>query len=153
MDDILAGITFWYWWVFAVLMVILETLAPGVIFLWLAISATALGFTLLVVTDLAWQYQFLLFAGLSIVSVAGGRLWVKRHPTESEHPTLNRRGEQYVGRRFTLSEPIVDGIGKITVDDTTWQISGDDMPAGVHVTVTGIDGSIFRIEKTDTTSK
>jgi len=27
------------------------------------------------------------------------------------------------------------------------------MPAGVHVTVTGIDGSIFRIEKTDTTSK
>lgn len=152
MDDILSGITFWYWWIFAVLLVILETLAPGVIFLWLAISAAALGFTLLVVTDLAWQYQFLLFAVLSIVSVAGGRTWVKRHPTPSEHPTLNRRGEQYVGRRFTLSEPIVDGIGKITVDDSTWQVSGDDMPSGVHVIVTGIDGSIFRIEKTDPTS-
>lgn len=153
MDDILAGITFWYWWIFAVLLVILETLAPGVIFLWLAISATALGFTLLVVTDLAWQYQFLLFAGLSIVSVAGGRAWVKRHPTESQHPNLNRRGEQYIGRRFTLSEPIVDGIGKITVDDSTWQVSGEDMPTGVHVTVTGVDGSVFRVEKTDPAPK
>jgi hypothetical protein len=39
---------------------------------------------------------------------------------ESDQPKLNRRGEQYVGRTFTLEEPIVNGHGKIRVDDSTW---------------------------------
>ena len=149
----LSLITFWHWWILALLLVILEALAPGVIFLWMGIAAGVNGLILLAFPDMAWQQQFFAFAGLSLASVFAGRMWLHRHPTQSDHPTLNRRGEQYVGRRFTLSEPIIDGFGKIRVDDSTWRVSGEDMPQGEHVVVLGIDGSTFRVEKADPTHK
>jgi len=145
---VMSGITFWYWWILAVVLVILELLAPGVIFLWLGAAAVVSGFILFAVPDIPWQQQFLIFAVLSVVSVIAGRIWwAKRAPTESDHPTLNRRGQQYIGRSFKLNTAIEDGVGRITVDDTTWRVNGDDMPAGTHVTVTGVDGATFKVER------
>lgn len=68
------------------------------------------------------------------------------NPVESDQPNLNRRGQQYIGRTFTLSEPIVNGLGKITVDDSTWKIHGKDCAEGTRVTVTGVDGVILKVE-------
>jgi membrane protein implicated in regulation of membrane protease activity len=60
------------------------------------------------------------------------------------------RGQRYVGRVFTLDEPIVNGRGKIRVDDTTWNIEGADLAAGVSVEVTSVDGTILKVaQKTD----
>ncbi|MCG8379509.1 MAG: NfeD family protein, partial [Proteobacteria bacterium] len=58
----------------------------------------------------------------------------------------NRRGEQYVGRIFTLEEPIVNGVGKVKVDDSTWKVMGVDMPAGTKVRVLSVDGTILNVE-------
>ena len=52
------------------------------------------------------------------------------------------------GRLATLREPIVNGVGKIRVDDTTWKISGPDCAAGAKVLVTGVDGVVLRVERT-----
>ena len=68
------------------------------------------------------------------------------NPVISDQPNLNRRGQQYVGRTFTLDEPIVNGLGKIHVDDSTWKIEGNDCPAGTKVKVTGVDGVILKVE-------
>ncbi len=38
--------------------------------------------------------------------------------------TLNRRGEQLLGRNATLSEPIVNGRGQLKIDDTVWRCGG-----------------------------
>ncbi len=32
----------------------------------------------------------------------------KNTPVENTHPTLNKRGEELVGRIFTLNKPIID---------------------------------------------
>ena len=69
-----------------------------------------------------------------------------RHPTETDQPRLNRRGEQYIGRTFTLDEPIVNGLGKIRVDDSTWKIEGGDCAAGTRITVVGVDGVVLKVE-------
>lgn len=146
--DLLSGpISFWHWLILAAVLGLLEMVAPGVLFLWLGISAVITGLALLVMPDLSWEIQFMTFGVLSVVSIALGRLWLRRHPTETDRPNLNRRGAQYVGRRFTLEEPIVNGIGKVHVDDTRWKISGPDLPAGSQVTVTGVDGVILEVEK------
>ena len=58
-------------------------------------------------------------------------------------PNLTRRAQQYIGRTFNLIEPIVNGTGKIHVDDSTWRVKGPDLPAGTHVRVTGVDGVVF----------
>jgi membrane protein implicated in regulation of membrane protease activity len=141
----LEQIVFWHWWVFGLGMLILEAFIPGAIFLWMGISAGVVGLLLLVIPGMGWEWQFLLFATLSVVSVLA---WKKYRPTvvAADRPALNRRGEQYVGRSFTLREPIVNGVGKLYVDDTTWRISGADQPAGRKVQVTGVDGTTLRVE-------
>lgn len=138
-------IVFWHWWVFGLGMLILEAFMPGAIFLWMGISAAVVGLLLWLIPSMGWEIQFLVFALLSVVSVVGWKKYRPR-PAPSDRPSLNRRGEQYVGRSFTLSEPISNGVGKLRVDDTTWRISGSDLPAGRRVQVTGVDGTTLRVE-------
>ena len=143
----LEQIEFWHWWIAGVALVIVEVFAPGAIFLWLGISAGLVGAMLLAVPDISWQVQFLVFAVLSVGSIAGWRVYHKRNPTETDLPTLNRRGEQYVGRVFTLEDGINNGTGVIRVDDSRWKIEGEDLPAGTKVRVTGVEGTVLKVER------
>ena len=137
---------FWHWWVLAIVLLVIESFAPGALFLWMGVAAGLVGFVLLIVPDFAWQYQLLVFAVTAVASAVGWRLYQHHNPTKSDEPTLNRRGSQYIGRTFTLAEPIVNGQGKIRVDDTTWKIEGHDLPAGAKVTVTSVEGTVLKVE-------
>ena len=140
-------IDFWHWLIVAVVFGIIEVLAPGFFFMWLAGAAVLVGLLLLAAPSVAWEYQVLVFAFLSVASALVGRRYLKRHPIESEQPLLNRRGAQYVGRTFTLSAPIENGTGKIKVDDSIWKVRGSDCPTGTRVTVTGVDGTVLLVEQ------
>jgi len=140
-------ISFWHWFILGIVLTILEILAPGVVFLWLGIAAGVTGLVVLGIDGLTWQVQILVFAGLSVVSIVSGRLWLRYRPTVTDHPTLNRRGERHIGRVFTLDAPIVNGVGKIRVDDATWKVTGDDLPAGARVKVIAAEGTILRVER------
>lgn len=148
MGDWLADLGYWHWFVLGLLLVILEMFSPAAYFLWLGIGAGLTGVLLLAWPGLGWPVQLLAFALLAVLSVALGRRYLARHPIKTDAPTLNRRGEQYVGRVFTLQEPIVNGLGKIRVDDSTWKISGSDCPSGTRVKVTGVDGVVLEVEPT-----
>ncbi|HFD79248.1 MAG TPA: NfeD family protein [Gammaproteobacteria bacterium] len=135
----------WHWWILAAALIILEVFAPGAFFLWLGISAGVVGAIVYWLPDTGWEYQVLLFSVLSVISIIVWRKYFRTTPEQTDQPALNRRGEQYVGRVFTLKEPIVDGIGKIRVDDSTWKIRGEDCPVGTQVEVTGVDGTILEV--------
>ena len=144
---LLEQIVFWHWWVLGIALVVLEIFAPGFIFFWLGIAAGVVGLVLIPAPDLAWQMQLLLFAIVSVVSIYAWRSVKRRMPTESDHPKLNRRGEQLVGHRFVLQDAIVNGRGTARVDDTRWKVSGEDLPAGATVRVTGVDGTSLLVER------
>ena len=130
----------WFWWVVAGLLLILELLAPGVFFIWLAIPAAAVGL-LGMGFAIGWQTEFVVFAALSLVSVFAGRSWLKkRHVFESDRPNLNQRMFDFVGRSYVLNEAIAEGRGRLTIDSTIWEIRGPDAPKGARVKVTGVDG-------------
>jgi len=141
----LEHLDYWHWWVLGIILIILELFLPGAFFLWLGIAAGLVGLILVIVPTLAWQYQIIWFAILSVVSIVVWRIYLNKHPTPSDKPTLNKRGSQYVGRVFTLSEPIVNGVGKIKVDDTMWKIEGEDCVVGTRVQVTQVDGAVLRV--------
>jgi len=143
----LEELTYWHWWILGVALIVLEVVAPGTFFLWMGIAAGIVGVILFLAPDLGWQYQFMVFAIFSIVSIAAWRLYLRKYPTQSDRPTLNRRGEQYVGRQFTLEHPVENGLGKIHVDDSTWKIRGEDCAIGTRIKVTGVDGTILLVEK------
>jgi membrane protein implicated in regulation of membrane protease activity len=138
---------FWHWWIAGAVLLIVEVAAPGAFFLWMGVAAGVTGLVLLVFPSMGWEYQFLIFALFSVVSIAVWRRHLKSRPIETDKPALNRRGEQYVGRTLTLAEPIVNGTGKVKLADTTWKIEGDDMPKGTKITVTGVDGTVLMVEK------
>jgi len=109
--SMLEEIVFWNWWVFALVLIIVEVLVAGTFFLWMGISAGIVGLVLYLFPGLDWQVQLSLFAVFSVISIIVSRLWLAKHARAEPPSTLNRRGSQYVGRPFTLSEPIVNGIG------------------------------------------
>ncbi|MEJ1377668.1 MAG: NfeD family protein, partial [Candidatus Sedimenticola sp. (ex Thyasira tokunagai)] len=92
------------------------------------------------------EFQVLSFAVFSVISVIAWRFVLKSNPTATDQPALNRRGEQYLDRVFTLETPVINGQGRIRVDDTTWKIHGPDCPAGSRVQVVGVDGVVLRVE-------
>jgi inner membrane protein len=146
MDVMLASVDYWHWWILAGILLIIEIAAPSFFFLWLSIAAGITGLALLAAPDLGWEYQLLLFSGLAITSITVFRRYQRAHPVTTDQPALNRRGEQYIGRTFTLAEPISNNSGVIRVDDSTWRVTGTDLPTGTKVRVVGVDGVILKVE-------
>lgn len=137
----------WHWLILGLVLAALEIFTPAFLFLPIGIAAIVVGIMLAAVPEASWSLQLGVFAVLSVTIVVLGRLYLRRHPITSDEPTLNRRGHQYVGRVFTLDAPIVNGAGKIRVDDSTWKVLGADAPAGHLVRVVGVDGTVLRVER------
>lgn len=146
MTDLLLEPAYWNWWLLGLGLIIVEILVPGTFFLWIAIAALGVGLVVFLFPALIWQLQWLLFALLTVGSVCFWWFYVRRRPAVSDEPLLNRRGHQYVGRIFTLDTPVVNGQGKIRVDDSTWKIHAEDCPAGTRVKVVGVDGVVLKAE-------
>ena len=149
METWLDHIVFWHWWILAGLLLIIELTAPAFFFLWLGIAAAAVGLILLVFPSIPIETQLVLFGIASIVAILAWRKYRESRPLKTDQPNLNRRGQQYVGRVFSLTEPITNGVGKVTVDDSTWKVKGPDLPVGTHIKVTGVDGVVFRVESAE----
>ncbi len=133
-------LSYWHWWILAASLLILEFLALGTFgsfFLWPAIAAVTIGFLTLLFPMLSVEYQVLILAMVSIVSVVIGRLYLGKHPLGSDEPFLNRRGAELVGRIYPVNEPINNGVGRIYVDDSSWRVEGEDCSVGTLVEVIG----------------
>ena len=137
---------FWHWWMLAVTLVIIEILAPTFFALWMAVAAFITGSILYLVPVMTWEYQVFLFAILSVSSIIVWQFYYSKNPVETDKPLLNRRGEQYVGRVITLKQAIIDGQGKVSVDDSTWKIEGDDCPSGTKIKIVSVNNVMFQVE-------
>jgi hypothetical protein len=139
------SVQFWHWLAFGGLLGVLEILAPGFVLIWLGLAAVAVGLMLLAWPNLPFAYQLLAYAGFSVLSVFIWFQWLRRMPTASDLPGLNRRAEQLIGRKAAVVEAIVNGRGRIKLGDGTWSVTGPDLPAGQMVEITGADGALLKV--------
>lgn len=139
----------WSWWILGLLFLGLEILIPGVFLLWIGLAAIAVGALSIPLWGAAvwgWQLQLLVFAVLAVaLALLGRRLTASG--AVSDQPMLNRRVEGLVGRTATLEDPIVDGRGRVRLDDTTWIVQGPDMPAGAKVRITAAKAGGLTVER------
>lgn len=142
-----ADLGYWAWWTFGIIFVILEIFAPTFVLLWLGVSAIVVGFLVLLIPSMTWEYQWVLFAVFSVISIVAARIFLIKNPGVEDNFTLNQRGAQYIGRSFTLTEAITNGRGKIHVDDTQWSVSGPDLKKGINVTVTDTEANLLIVEE------
>lgn len=135
----------WAWFILGGVLLVAEIAAPGAFLLWLGLAALVTG-ALSYVVGLSWQSEVLAFAALAVIAVLVGRRISPAPGRASDRPFLNRRPEGFVGRVFTLDEPIVDGVGLVRIDDTVWRIEGPDLAAGAEVKVVAADGATLKVE-------
>ncbi|MBF0264600.1 MAG: NfeD family protein [Gammaproteobacteria bacterium] len=141
-------INFWHWLILGLVLLSIELLSGTVVLLWIAAACVGTAGVVAFAPDLSWQLQLSWFSILTILSIVSWRIQKRFVPVmEDEHnSSLNRRGEQYIGRVFNLSEAIVNGSGKIKVDDSTWKVSGEDAEIGSPVKVTSVKGTVFLVD-------
>lgn len=146
MADLILGLGPWNWLILAAILFGLEMLVPGVHFLWFGAAAVLVGI-LALATGMTWQWQLVAFAILAVLSVFMARRWATVDGARSDHPDLNLRGAEYVGRVVVVEEAIRGGRGKVLVGDTVWIAEGPETPAGGRVKVAGTNGTVLVVER------
>jgi hypothetical protein len=136
----------WLWFALAVMLFVLESIVPGVHFVWFGLSALVVG-VIGLATSLAWEWQLIAFALIAMATVFWVRHTSRVESAKPDVPDLNVRGAQYIGRVLTIEDPIVNGRGKVRVGDTVWVAEGEDGPRGASVRVTGTDGTVLVVSR------
>ncbi len=138
---------YYLWWIAALLLIAGEVMAPGYFMLWIGLAAAAMGVVLWAVPTLGLLGQAILFGLLAVAFCVAYARWLRPHLERraSGDERLNRRGEQMIGQRYELIEPIVHGRGKARVGDGQWLVSGPDLPLGATVEVVAVDGTTLLV--------
>jgi inner membrane protein len=144
--DLIRTLGGWSWWVLGLVLLGAEVLLPGFFFLWFGIAAILIGISAVLI-DWPWQMQLVGFVVLSVATALIGRRFAGTGEGETADPHLNLRANRLQGQTFVLTEPIVEGRGRIKIDDSIWQVRGPDAPAGARIVVTGADGTILNVSK------
>ena len=142
--DLIKELGAWTWWIVGVILLGLELLVPGNVFVWFGVAAILTG-ALALFAGFAWQTELIIFAVLAVGLAFAGRRVFGRDRGPGDQPFLNDRAARLVGRDYVLAEPIVDGKGRVRIDDTNWRITGPDLPSGAKVRIAGADGAVLKV--------
>jgi len=138
----------WNWLILALVLVVLETVIPGIHFVWFGMAATVVG-VLALATGMDWQWQLLIFGILSVVAAIIVRRYATPINAPSDQPGLNERGSYYVGRVVVVEDAIQNGRGRVRLGDTLWSAKGPDAAIGAKVKVIDMDGTLLIVESLD----
>jgi membrane protein implicated in regulation of membrane protease activity len=140
--DVIQSLGALNWYAVALAALVLESVIPGVHFMWFGLAAVLVG-TLSLLIDVPLPWQLAMFGALSVAMILIVRRVWRPSAVQSDLPNLNVRGAQYIGRKVKVEEPITDGRGKVRIGDTVWAAEGPDTPRGAHVVVTGVNGTVL----------
>ncbi len=144
--SLLAGLGFWSWLAVALVLMALETVVPGVHFLWFGLAAFVIGLLVAIVSSLGladafpFAVQLVAFALLSVATVFGVKKLTGASPNQHQ-PDINAPGSQFIGRIVVVEEAIKNGRGKVRAGDTIWLAEGEEAYIGAKVLVTGVNGT------------
>ncbi|WEF13212.1 NfeD family protein [Pectobacterium actinidiae] len=135
----------WFWLSLGGLLLAAEMLGASGYLLWSGLSAVLVGLVTWVV-PLGWPLQGTIFAILTIVTALLWWYWLRKQTLSRPQSTLNQRGQQLVGLRATLTDPVINGFGRVNIGDSSWRVKSEqDLPAGTHVEVIAIDGITLHV--------
>ena len=137
----------WHWWILAGLLLVVEALTPGFVFLWLGAAAALTGIVCVALPGVGWEGQVAIFTVLALASVAAWFTWWRRRTPTDGDPALNRRAQSCVGQVAVLDTPLLTGRhARVRLRDTTWMAAGPDLPAGTPVRIVGARGTVLLVE-------
>lgn len=135
----------WHWLVLGLLLLAAETLGAAGFLMAFSVAAILTG-ALAWLLPIGWQLQLLLFAGLSLVSAYLWWLFMSKKAQPSDRPNLNRPLEGFVGRTTKLTQAIVDGRGKVRLNDANWFVTGPEAELGTQVRIISKQDNLLEVE-------
>ncbi len=131
----------WHWLSLGILLLLGEVLGAGGFLLGLGIGALLVALMVSVLPGLSWQAQLVWFGVLSIVSTLVYWKGFRALNQATDQPLLNNRAERLVGRKVEILEPVVNGKGKVQIEDALWTVlADDDIEVGVAVEIVATKG-------------
>lgn len=139
----------WIWLIGGLVICFAEMLLPGAFLLWVGLAAMATGLFLLALPNaLGIEGLLLLFAALALVFSFVGRAVYGSITKTTKPEFLGQRAQSLVDRSFLLETAIVNGEGRIKVQDSVWNVQGPDMAAGERVKVIAVENGVsVRVER------
>jgi membrane protein implicated in regulation of membrane protease activity len=139
----------WWWLGLGIALLVLEMLSGTMFFLFVSAGA-------FLVAALTWGLnlggvgQGICFAISVVLALT---VWRRLRPNPGDRIELraaarglNNRLAGFIGREAVLEEALVNGNGRLRLDDSYWNIVGDDIPSGSRVRVVSIEGMILRVQ-------
>lgn len=136
-----------FWLSLGGLLLAAEMLGGNGYLLWSGVAAVITGLVVWLL-PVGWEGQGVLFAVLTLVAAWLWWRWLNKRVSEQKPADahLNQRGQQIVGRRFTLDTTLVNGRGHMRVGDSSWPVVADeDLAAGTQVEVMAVEGITLRV--------
>ena len=127
-----------FWLSLGGLLLAAEMLGGNGYLLWSGVAAVITGLVIWLL-PVGWEWQGALFAVLTLNKRVKAQKPVDAH--------LNQRGQQIVGKRFTLDNALINGRGHMRVGDSSWPVvADDDLSAGTRVEVIAVEGITLRVK-------
>lgn len=144
--NLLEIISGWHWLALAVAMLPVQAATMRAL---ISIVVGALAVALVMsVKPVPAQTQLWLFVGVTAVVCCIYWLFLRPRPPKNATERLQKRKSQLVGMRASLLAPISSGKGKVQIQDALWTVtSGQDLPRGTVVEVSGYDQNMLHVSK------
>lgn len=147
--EFLGELTWLHWFIIAGLLLVLEVSTGTLYLLFIAAAAVMVGLWN-VLGDASWQFDLLLFAVLSAVTLLVGHYVIKPRLGEHTADGLNEPAHALVGKRVKALADFQTGEGRVQLGDSQWRAMTDDrIEAGEELVVVGVEGSTLRVEAFD----
>ena len=136
-----------FWLTLGGLLLAAEMLGSNGYLLWSGVAGVVTGLLTWAI-PLSWEWQGTLFAVLTLLAAWLWSKWLRKRMRQQRpaDAQLNQRGQQRVGRRFTLDSALENGRGHVRVGDSSWPVLADeDLAAGSKVEVVAVEGITLRV--------
>jgi membrane protein implicated in regulation of membrane protease activity len=145
----LVGISPWWWVAFALALGAIEMATMSFFLIWPALAALCLGALVAISPDMSGNAQIVTFATLGIIFTFSGRFLMSRYGDGADRtPTLNQRGNHFVGRSGKVLE-FGSGQGVVEVEGMRWRANwpeGQTAEVGAKVRIVKADGMTLFVE-------
>ena len=109
---------------------------------WITIAALTTGLLVLTMPEYFWDWQIVIFMGIFLLGPTARQML---HSIRSTFYNLlvAYPGKYLLQQEIVLDKPIVNGNAEVVLHGETWQLRGDDCPAGSRVKVIAIKENIL----------
>lgn len=147
MAAFLMNLEAWHWLSAGILLLLLEVLGAAGFLLGLGLGALCVALLMALVADISWQWQFTIFALMSVLCTVAYWRYFRDFNQATDQPLLNNRVAALMGQRAAVVEVMAGGRCKVQIQDALWSAScADTVSEGDAVTIVAANGMDLVVE-------